>query len=558
MLDSIFNKLKTLKLWNLLWISLILSEVFTAIMDILMGLLWFGRIDVDLLLIGSIDAFVVALFVSIILILLFRQIRSYEGHSEEAILRAKEEWERTFNSMTDLIMIVDTKHKVVRANKAMAEKLRLTTPETIGITCYEHVHGLTEPPSFCPHSMCLLDGQEHSAEVYEARLGGHYLVTVSPLFNDKGEVCGSVHTARDITESKRAETALRETNATRERQLRFIESLLKAIPIAVFFKDAEGRYLGCNEEYTKIMGVSSEDIAGKTVYDLWPGEQSEMYHRKDLELLQNPEHQSYEFKVTDYKGETLDVFFNKDVFMDESGNVGGIIGTFLDISVRKLAEEKLRETNTMLQALIQAIPDVIFFKDAQNRYLTANKALEEFTGFSQEQLVGKTDGELLPPELAEDCAKSDEAVAKTLKVVRFEEQYSHGDTKGFLDTIKAPVFDDRGNRVGLVGVSRDITERKKMEDEIRRVAREKDTLLQEKEKLITELQKALATIKRLQGILPICSSCKKIRDDKGYWTQVESYIRDHSEAEFTHGICPDCAKKLYPDYFDKMDWNENK
>jgi hypothetical protein len=69
----------------------------------------------------------------------------------------------------------------------------------------------------------------------------------------------------------------------------------------------------------------------------------------------------------------------------------------------------------------------------------------------------------------------------------------------------------------------------------------------ERENLIAKLQDAVAKIKTLRGLLPICSSCKKIRDDKGYWNQIESYIRDHSEAEFTHGICPKCAKKLYPE-----------
>jgi len=69
----------------------------------------------------------------------------------------------------------------------------------------------------------------------------------------------------------------------------------------------------------------------------------------------------------------------------------------------------------------------------------------------------------------------------------------------------------------------------------------------EKEKLILQLQKALGEVKQLSGLLPICASCKKIRDDKGYWSQIETYIRDRSEAEFTHGICPDCFKKLYPD-----------
>lgn len=71
-------------------------------------------------------------------------------------------------------------------------------------------------------------------------------------------------------------------------------------------------------------------------------------------------------------------------------------------------------------------------------------------------------------------------------------------------------------------------------------------LVKEKEKLIGELKEALAKVKTLSGLLPICSSCKKIRDDKGYWNQIETYIRERSEADFTHGICPKCAKMLYP------------
>lgn len=75
----------------------------------------------------------------------------------------------------------------------------------------------------------------------------------------------------------------------------------------------------------------------------------------------------------------------------------------------------------------------------------------------------------------------------------------------------------------------------------------------EREKLISELQESLAKVKALSGLLPICTSCKKIRDDKGYWNQVESYISEHSDAEFTHGMCPDCMKKFYPElYGDKQ------
>jgi hypothetical protein len=99
--------------------------------------------------------------------------------------------------------------------------------------------------------------------------------------------------------------------------------------------------------------------------------------------------------------------------------------------------------------------------------------------------------------------------------------------------------DAQGERIGFRGVTRDVTEKKRAEEE--------------REKLVRDLQKALSEVKTLKGIFPICASCKKIRDDKGYWNQVEVYIRDRSEAEFSHGICPDCMKKLYGDILEKKD-----
>ncbi len=82
-----------------------------------------------------------------------------------------------------------------------------------------------------------------------------------------------------------------------------------------------------------------------------------------------------------------------------------------------------------------------------------------------------------------------------------------------------------------------------------RHAIEKQQAAAEREKLIIQLQEALEKVKTLRGFIPICASCKKVRDDKGYWTQVEAYVSEHSLAEFSHGICPECAKKLYPEYF---------
>jgi len=92
----------------------------------------------------------------------------------------------------------------------------------------------------------------------------------------------------------------------------------------------------------------------------------------------------------------------------------------------------------------------------------------------------------------------------------------------------------------VIAVARDITARKQGE--------------QEREELITDLQEAISKIKTLSGLLPICSWCKKIRDDKGYWNQIEAYIRDHSEAEFSHSICPECVEKHYGE----QDWYKKK
>jgi len=87
--------------------------------------------------------------------------------------------------------------------------------------------------------------------------------------------------------------------------------------------------------------------------------------------------------------------------------------------------------------------------------------------------------------------------------------------------------------VGFYGIAKDISERKKKEEALK--------------ELISSLQKAIEEIKTLKGIVPICCHCKKIRDDEGYWEQVEAYVSKHTEAQFSHGICPDCIKKLYPE-----------
>ncbi len=134
----------------------------------------------------------------------FSDITARKGYEEDLIL-SRQEWERTFDSVPDMIALIDKNHRITKVNRAMAEQLGLRPEECIGLPCYEYVHGTDGPPSFCPHSQTLRDGHEHIFDLHEERLGGDMLVSTTPTFNERGEVTGSVHVARNISELKRAE-----------------------------------------------------------------------------------------------------------------------------------------------------------------------------------------------------------------------------------------------------------------------------------------------------------------------------------------------------------------
>jgi len=148
--------------------------------------------------------------------------------TEDALLHAKNEWECTFDSMPDLVAILDRKHRIVRANKSMARHMDMNTDDCVGLNCFTCVHNLNGPPSYCPHSLSMADGKEHVAEIHEDRLGGDFMVSTTPLLDKQGQVIGSVHVARDITERKRMEQELRSSlDRARQRESE-VSALLKA------------------------------------------------------------------------------------------------------------------------------------------------------------------------------------------------------------------------------------------------------------------------------------------------------------------------------------------
>lgn len=131
-------------------------------------------------------------------------------HAGEAAFRMESRlWERTFNSVPDLIAIVDLNYRIVQVNQAMADRLGRTPEQCVGLKCYECVHGTNRPPACCPYVLALADGKEHASDTCDDRLGGHFHITATPLRDDSGQLIGSMHVARDIGDQKKALEVLR-------------------------------------------------------------------------------------------------------------------------------------------------------------------------------------------------------------------------------------------------------------------------------------------------------------------------------------------------------------
>ena len=128
--------------------------------------------------------------------------------AEEEIRKVNGEWERAFDAIVDPIMVVDAGYQITRVNRAMADKLGVAPDEIIGMICYTSVHGVDEPPPYCPYAQILAEGVPNLAEIYEPRLGGHFFISGSPLHDPEGKHYGCVCNYRDITERKTLESQL--------------------------------------------------------------------------------------------------------------------------------------------------------------------------------------------------------------------------------------------------------------------------------------------------------------------------------------------------------------
>ena len=218
-----------------------------------------------------------------------------------------------------------------------------------------------------------------------------------------------------------------------------------------------------------------------------------------------------------------------------------------DIAERVRVEEALRESEEKFRSIVEQASDAVAMCDEQGITVEWNRAAERMTGLAAADVLGKLYWdvllELLPaerrtPDFSERIRSAVMQALNSAQSPLFSqpldgELYHPDGTHRYFQQVVFPIQTAKGTKIG--GITRDFTERVQAE--------------KEREKLFGELEEALTRVKTLSGLLPICANCKKIRDDRGEWHELEIYVRDHSEADFSHGICPECADKLYPGFF---------
>jgi len=209
------------------------------------------------------------------------------------------------------------------------------------------------------------------------------------------------------------------------------------------------------------------------------------------------------------------------------------------VELKRLAD-KLLDAKLYAEGIIETVHESLVVLDDGMRVVSANKTFYDTFKAVRQETEGRLIYELgnrqwdIPRlrQFLDDALPGD----VVLKDYALSYDFPAIGAKTMLLNAKRIMQPDGRPRLILLAIE-DITERKALEDD--------------KTRLLAELQASLDNVKLLGGLLPICASCKMIRDDKGYWQQVETYIREHSEADFTHSICPDCIKNLYPDFHEK-------
>ena len=287
-------------------------------------------------------------------------------------------------------------------------------------------------------------------------------ISISLIRDSSGKPTGFRGIARDISSRKRSDDALRESQ-------QMLQLVLDTIPVRVFWKDSELNYLGCNRQFAVDAGLSSpEEIISKDDFALVWADRAEGYRSDDLEVMETGISKlNYEEQETTPDGGMKWVQTSKIPLLNAQGKVKGILGIYEDITDRKQAEQAIRESREYLNQIINCIGDPVFVKDRDHKLILINNAYASILGKSTQEILEKTDYVLLPKEQVDVFWKQDDLVFETGEENTNEEEIN--DANSTIRTIitKRTLFTDKSGSKHIVGVIRDITDRKGMEERLR-------------------------------------------------------------------------------------------
>ncbi len=377
----------------------------------------------------------------------------------DALLETNEILSAIIEGTTDAIFVKDLEGRYLMMNPAGARFIGRSDEEIINKTDVE-LYEWETARQFIEADRIILD--RGKTKIFEGSatacgLVRDYLVTKSVYRNEYGKIIGLIGISHDITERKRAEEALRESEA------RF-KNLFDDAPVAYHELDREGHIIKVNLTEQRLLGYTAEEMEGRLAWDFIVEEVSESAVAAKLSgtapLL--PVERTFRHK----DGSLVPLLIQDQLIHDKNGNVTGIRSTLHDITGRKQAEETLLQERIVLRTLIDNIPDSIYVKDTACRKIIANLADVRNMGLQSEaEVLGKNDFDVFPKELAEGFFADDQMVLRTGQPVLNREEFlinAKGE-KRWLLTTKIPSLDLNGQIIGLIGLGRDITERKAME-----------------------------------------------------------------------------------------------
>jgi PAS domain S-box-containing protein len=317
---------------------------------------------------------------------------------------------------------------------------------------------------------------------------------------------------------------------TRRRIEQAFRRFVETAPDAILLLGPDGRVLSANGAAERLFGYPSEDLAGWPVERLVPDAFREEHARGRTAWMAHPQsgRMTANGHVTGRRsnGST----FPADVLVGLPGK-GLVALSVRDLTPLRVLEAKVEAFATEARDLYEHAPCGYHSLDAQGRFVRLNETEARWLGRPREEILGRSFREFLTPASQALFDARFPVFQRTgvIEDAEFELAAADGSTR----TVTAHanmVRDADGSFLRTRSTLVDVTRRKRAEAE--------------RESLVAELRQALAEVRTLSGLLPICAWCKKIRTDQGYWQQIEAFVSDHTQAEFTHGICPDCKARL--------------